>query len=350
MVKVVIDARMVGAVAHGIARYTAQIARALSSRKLTYEPIFLVNENFSVSSFYGFEIHRVPAAFLSPKEWFEIPKALKKISPALYHSTGFSALPYCPVPTVISIHDLNHLRFGNRMQKAYYQWVLKPFAVKSKAVASVSHFSQNEIEAWLGKKVFLTSNAFVESDFSKLSDVDAGQVLDRFGLKPGHYFFSLANAKPHKNLDFLKQAFLASGITKLPLIVSTEGEKSEKVIHTGSTSDIETRALLQMARATFFPSLYEGFGLPPVEAALLGTPLVVSSIAPHREVLAGIAEVRWADPTRLQDWTQAFKAAEMDQLTRPGADSKDVLLKRYSLAQLGEQVDQIYRRVLELKS
>ena len=129
MVKVVIDARMVGAVAHGIARYTAQIARALSSRKLTYEPIFLVNENFSVSSFYGFEIHRVPAAFLSPKEWFEIPKALKKISPALYHSTGFSALPYCPVPTVISIHDLNHLRFGNRMQKAYYQWVLKPFAV-----------------------------------------------------------------------------------------------------------------------------------------------------------------------------------------------------------------------------
>jgi glycosyltransferase involved in cell wall biosynthesis len=113
--------------------------------------------------------------------------------------------------------------------------------------------------------------------------------------------------------------------------------------------EARTRALLAGARALFFPSVYEGFGLPPIEAAALGVPLALSSIAPHQEALgeAGVS-ARWIGPFDLRGWSEAFAAADAGDLTACSTEERAGLLEKYDFARLGRDMDQIYRRVLEV--
>jgi glycosyltransferase involved in cell wall biosynthesis len=109
---------------------------------------------------------------------------------------------------------------------------------------------------------------------------------------------------------------------------------------------------LQGAGAVVFPSLYEGFGLPPIEAAASGIPLLVSKIPPHEEALRDLqaGEAIWLDPQDTDSWAQAMKNAVHGQVQPAGSVSRQRLLSRYSVSKMGSDMDLIYKNVLGLKS
>src|SRR5204863_151085 len=102
-------------------------------------------------------------------------------------------------------------------------------------------------------------------------------------------FFCLSNPKPHKNIPMLLESYrLAQAQEQAiwPIVLNfkpARGNASPKVQSIEALSEKDMHALLHGAGAVLFPSLYEGFGLPPVEAAACGVPTIVSDIPSHRE-------------------------------------------------------------------
>lgn len=344
--RIVIDARMVGPTGHGIALYVQQLAKGLAAAKRPYEPFYLLSPECPKDS----ELRALPHAesqipFLDKRELWALRQEIANLKPALYHSPSFSSLLRYPCPHVQTVHDLNHLHFGGWKEKLYYRFALLPSLKKAKALATVSETSAGEIREWLAqhgihREVFLAPNAIEEFP-------SESAALTRFGLKPGEYFFVLSNPKPHKNLTMLIKAYQQARAQSAlpPLVISTTGESAQGVIHTGPLQDPEVGALLHHAKSFFFPSLYEGFGRPPLEAALAGTIPVVSSLPVHREALAGVKEAIFLDPNAAAQWQESFlKMANSKE--RVSLTSKDWIRSHWTAEKLAQSMDSIYRACL----
>lgn len=358
--RLVIDGRMVGPIPHGFARYVTGLAEGLrrlaQDKPLSYEPIFLVSSDTPAAAFAGFTTCQVGARFLSPLELIEIPRLLKRLGATVYHSPTFSSLRSAPCPWIVTVHDLNHLQFGGRSQKLYYEWLLKPFVRKAAAVVSVSEFSRQELAAWSN-----VDSASIEVAHNSISPafaerVDPGaidQALARHGLRKGKYFLSLTHTKPHKNLDNLLQGFgrHTAGWDLVLNLKSSQLPPLPGLKLIGAPDDSEVRALMAGAGAVVFASVYEGFGLPPVEAACLGVPVLISRIPPHQEGLADLeqGEALWVNNPKDPDaWSAAMDRAGRGEVLGASIESRSLLLKRFSPLALGLKMDGIYRRSLDV--
>jgi glycosyltransferase involved in cell wall biosynthesis len=362
--RVVIDARMVGPVPHGFSRYVTRMAEGMKlliqKSPLPYEPVFLVGPeilNGPSSPFGFFETVRIGAPFLNPLEMFEIPVVLKKLGASLYHSPTFSSLYRSPCPWVVTVHDLNHLSYGGFKERLYYERLLKPFAQKSKALITVSEFSRQALAKWLGRgedSIEIVYNSMDPGYLQPVTAEEADPVLARFGLERGRYFICLSNSKPHKNIARLVEAYRGYRQSvpegqALPLVLSmNEFQGVPGIRSLDSLPDHEGRVLVASARAVVFPSLYEGFGLPPVEAATMGVPVLVSNIAPHRE---GLCELRqdeavWVDAEDTQGWSDSLRRATLETPVTPSAESRMKLLTRFDPRRMGQSMDRIYRGAL----
>jgi len=366
--KLLIDGRMVSAIPHGFARYVSRLADGLrmireQSGGLAYDPIFIVNASTDSRAFHEFRTVEIGSSFLSFKELFEIPHILKKEKAAAYHSPTFSSLLWAPCPWMVTVHDLNHLTYGGIKERIYYQSVLRSFATRAARLLTVSEFSRQQISFWLSvpeARIEVAPNALSSEFFVRPSFERISAVLRDFGLNAGKYFFCLSNPKPHKNVPFLIQAHEQArrgrkrGEEELwPLVISMRNmvvSETPGVIELGHLSEEQAHCLMFGAGALVFPSLYEGFGLPPVEAASIGIPILISDITPHREALRdlGADEALWADPRDLSAWAQALVEAQQ-RPCKLTPESMERVRTRYSVANLGRLMDRIYRDVLETK-
>ncbi|MGZ3727996.1 MAG: glycosyltransferase family 4 protein [Bdellovibrionota bacterium] len=346
--RIVVDARMAGPVGHGIGLYVQQMAIGLSRLNLPYEVFYLLAPDAPADSPLRSLPHAVTTVpFLSKKEPFRLAPEIRQFAPALYHSPSFSSLLRYPCPHIQTVHDLNHLQFGSRAQKLYYRFVLLRSLSGASRVLSVSETSALELREWMlhhgvDQMVEVAPNAIepfpVENDSA---------VLRRFGLETGNYFFALSNPKPHKNLPLLERAYLrARSKRSMPLLaLSIHGRSENGVVRTGPLAGAEVGALLRNAKTFYFPSLYEGFGRPPLEAALAGTVPVVSSLSVHREVLAGVSEAQFLDPAAESRWEESF-LRQANCSDRVSESSKDWIRTTWSVARLAAAMDHAYRECL----
>ena len=142
-------------------------------------------------------------------------------------------------------------------------------------------------------------------------------VLKQHALQPGHYFLALGSLAKHKNLEMLIRASEARRNRDMPLVIAggtntnvfaTPGIAPSKLVKTiGRITDQELRALYENATALVFPSLSEGFGLPPAEGMFCGCPVISTTGGAVPEVCGGASIA--VDPKDRAGWTQA-----MDQL------------------------------------
>jgi glycosyltransferase involved in cell wall biosynthesis len=293
---VLYDARWIGN--HGIGRFAAEV-----QRRLTY--------------LVPFRAQRQPSHPLDPAL---LGATLRGLSPKLFFSPGYNSPLWWSGSFIFTLHDLHHLRVrenSSLLKRSYYEHVIKPACHKSAAVLTVSEYSRQEIADW------------AKLDEKKIVNVGNG-VGAPFGPtgrrhEPGYpYLLYVGSRKPHKNLPRLLHAYSVSGVRKdvhLVLSGSVDKEILAHVERLGLLRDVvfkeltSTEALAEAYRGAtgfLFPSLYEGFGLPPLEALACGAPVLTSDVCSLPEVVCDAAilvkpqdidEIAWGIRRIVQDST-----------------------------------------------
>jgi len=309
--RVAIDLRMVGRVPHGIARYALALWNNLPARpdlhylalcRAEALPLIVVRRP-------GDEVWPTGSAFVSPLEQIELPWVLRRARVDLLHATSFAVPRAWTGPLVMTIHDLTHLRFpelhgpGRRL---YYRWFVGPSARRASAVLTESEFEKEEIAQRLGVRRDRLHSAplAIELGANARPSRDARPPP----ASPPMLLY-VGNGKPHKNVQLL--------VRVLPLLIRPArlllvGEGLQRFVGPGIEvlQPVDDAALLELYRqATLFlsPSRSEGYGLPPLEAAWLGTPVLVADATVLREIWHGVAPL--LSPDDPPAW-----AAEIDRL------------------------------------
>jgi len=248
----------------------------------------------------------------SVREQLSVPWTLRRTRADLFHAPHYVVSPLVRRPFVVTIHDCIHLRFPeylpNRGAHAYARAMMRSSARRARRVLTVSEASRDDIVRYLGvsaDKVDVIPNAIDEKLSTLATGDDITRVRERYQLT-GPFVLYSGNIKPHKNLDRLIEAFslLRSehGADVTLVILGDEASKYPKLrrlVHRhqlhkhvrflGFVPDQTLAALYRLAAVFVFPSLYEGFGLPPLEAMALGTPVIVSNVSSLPEVVGDAA-------------------------------------------------------------
>ena len=231
-------------------------------------------------------------------------------------------------PHVVVIHDvlpLTHPHWFSRRFARWYATVLPPAVRNAAAVVTVSAWSRDEIVRVLGRRHGLTIVTQGIAPFDRpASDDEVQTVRERFGL-PDRWLLAVGRRDPRKN-----HAFLAAVLDELrrrghvlPLVVVGDaairvhgrqpGIEGPGVFTPGHVSDDELRCLYTGAMALCFPSLGEGFGRPPLEAAACGTPSIVSDLPAVTDNGRNAGLALPLDPAA---WADAILALERDNALR----------------------------------
>ena len=217
------------------------------------------------------------------------------------------------MPVVVTIHDVIHLMFPqylpNRVAFSYAKWSITQAAQRATRVMTVSESSKRDILRFVDTepdKIDVIYNAYDERFAMEPREEDVVRVRERYQLTDEFVLYA-GNVKPHKNLERLIDAFALvrkRGLDHLKLVLigdeiskytalrrAVHQHQLHKYVRFLGYLPEETLAVMYRLAGVFvFPSLYEGFGLPPLEAMASGTPVVTSNVSSLPEV-AGDAAV-----------------------------------------------------------
>lgn len=222
--------------------------------------------------------------------------------------------------SVVTVHDLTHRHFYGRAHRIYYDLVFRALYRQCAAVVCVSEFTRNEFLEWSGMpsdRVHVIVNG-----------VDAAYARNRETLDyPFPYVLYPGNRRSYKNLNRLIEAFGASGLERSGIrLLLTGNPDSSLVDHArrcgceaalAFTGVLPNEAMPKLYRGALFlafVSLYEGFGLPILEAMASGVPVLTSNLSAMPEV-AGQAAVL-VDPLSVDDVATAMKELGRDHVWR----------------------------------
>jgi len=292
------DQRWIGQ--HGIGRFARHVLAGLN-----YRPISLSSN---------------PAAPLD--SWF-LSRALSELKhDDLFFSPGYNTPLFCRSPFVFTIHDLSHVycpEISSPLLRLYYATVMKRACGRAARIVTVSEFTKKQIIDWSGVSPEKVLNVGCAVDPEYQPDGDS------YGL-PFSYFLSVSNRKRHKNEFRIVEAFARANLDSRTHLVFT-GEPAADLVRLikahqllsrvdfiGVVPEAKLPSLYRSAEALIFPSLYEGFGIPILEAMACGTPVVTSNVTAMPEVAGDAALL--VDPSSMEQISMAMEQIVTDTSLR----------------------------------
>jgi len=293
----------------------------------------------------------------------------KKID--LLHSLAFTAPLFTPCPSVVSIHDMGFHHWSERFSSfsSLIQRKLIPaVARRSCHIITMSHYAKREIALELGiqpSRISVIYEAYDGHRFQQMAGDHrklAKSLTTRYGLtKP--YILSIASLFPHKNLEGLIRAYAylvaEHGIQHQLLLVGHKRNAytriftlidglnlSDRVVLTGFVPDEDIPLLYALADVYVFPSFYEGFGLPLLEAMACGTPIVSSNATSLPEIAEDAALL--IDPYNIRAMATGIYQALTDQSLRATLIKRGLKRVRYfSWYKTAEETLKMYETCLQ---
>jgi alpha-1,3-rhamnosyl/mannosyltransferase len=229
---------------------------------------------------------------------------------AIYHEPNHILQPFRG-RGVVTVHDISVLHypeFHPQPRVIYFNRHLRETLARADRIITDSAFISRDLQRTLGiamDRIRIVPLG-VDAAFKPISDAAAAPVLARYGLTARGYLLAVGTREPRKNLERLLEAYLTLPDplrARIPLaLVGPPGwrieklearlgtlEQSGQMRRLGYVADADRPALYAGATGLAYPSLYEGFGLPPLEAAACGIPVVTSRDSPMAEVLGETA-------------------------------------------------------------
>jgi glycosyltransferase involved in cell wall biosynthesis len=298
----------------GIGTYIRNLLRQLARIDRDTEYVLLCREaDLGIAAQLGpnFRSVREPSPNYSLREQIHVPWVLRRERPDVYHAPHYVLPPAVRCRSVVTIHDCIHLMFPqylpNRAAYAYARTSMWAAARRSDRILTVSEASKRDILSLFNvkpEKIVVVYNAIDEHFSTTPSEEHVARVRERYQLDHKFVLY-VGNIKPHKNLvrlieafselrrthDDLKLLIIGDEISKLPALRrAVHRHKLHKYVRfLGYLKDDTLTVLYRLASVFVFPSLYEGFGLPPLEAMASGTPVVTSNVSSLPEVTGDAA-------------------------------------------------------------
>jgi glycosyltransferase involved in cell wall biosynthesis len=352
----------------GIGRYTRELIAALGAEG--HAPVIL-----SAGSHRSYpQARRLRASGLLPAlltlGQLEIGRVVNELGLELVHDpSGVMAHAFTPVRRVVTVHDAFPFvtpATSTALERLIYRLWLPLALRRADAVITVSECSKRDILRYLPiqtEQVVVVPNA-VSASYRPLTAEEIAPGLGRHGLEPGYLLF-VGSVEPRKNLLRLLEAFALARreANRARLVIvgarnawidSPVGAAVERlglgdwVRFTGYVAEADLPALYNGAAGFAFPSLYEGFGLPVLEAMACGTPVVTSNVSSLPEVAGDAALL--VDPCDTEALARSLQGLLTDADLR--ADLRERGLRRAALFSWGRtarETVEVYRKVRETK-
>jgi glycosyltransferase involved in cell wall biosynthesis len=297
------------------------------------------------------------------------PLFLRAMAPDVVHIPLNQVPLFMMEPYVVTIHDMASLLFETRsgMRMAARRFVLRRGLMRARRIMAVSEATRRDVRDALGipeDRIRLVYNA-PNPAFFLPAQADRASILERYQIDYPFLLYA-GNIRPQKNIPRLVEAFavarerlsrhpvyrdlhliiIGDEISRYPsvrrAVIQTRVEKAVRFL--GFVPFDALRIFFESAALFVFPSLYEGFGLPPLEAMATGTPVVASNVSSLPEVIGDAALL--VNPENVFDIARAIQEALLDQDLRADLiDKGKKQAARYSWERTARDVLEVYGEV-----
>lgn len=263
-------------------------------------------------------------------------------TPAMFHASHPLALRIAGCPNIVTIHDLVPLRlpYMTLDNKRYFYRLIARLVAEADHIVTVSEYSRNDIMSLFGVPAHRITNTYQAVTMPQRvvdrSDEDVARDLaNLFELDVGDYYLFVGALEPKKNVARIIDAYAASGSRRPLIIAGGEGWQNKAELERISDDRFanwriagnvissfkrvrripylppeQLFTLMRGARALLFPSLFEGFGLPVLEAMTLGTPVLTSNVTSLPEIAGDAALL--VDPRDSMAMAEAIRRLDAD--------------------------------------
>lgn len=267
---------------------------------------------------------------------------------------------------IYTLHDLVPLRlpYTTLDNKRHYLKLVRKIAERADHIVTVSENSKRDIVEMLGVNEEMVSNTYqsvsIPASMTESSETELARRIEAgFGIGYKDYLIFWGSIEPKKNIHRMIEGYLASGVSTPLVIVGAQAWKSEdelrllknqnasfsKRVIQLSYLPLDTLVqLIRGARAALFPSLYEGFGLPALEAMVLGTPVICSNTSSLPEVVGDAALT--VDPYSSMSIASAIRQIDSDEGLRTEISQRGLAQAAlFSPEAYRQRLDALYRKL-----
>lgn len=358
----------------GIGTYISNLINNFDQYDLDYPIEILARDEHipQIKNLCRFKIITYNDPIYSVREQF---KWVTKINPyGLLHVPLYNAPLFYPGKLITTVHDVCHLAmqqfFPGVLKHIYSGQFLRMVLKKSDFVITVSNFSKSEIKSYFNipeEKIRVIYNG-VNPIFRPIEEEQRNAVLKKHNL-PSEFLLYIGNAKPHKNITGLVESYimalkqnpdlpalvisgrynqLISATPNLRKLIAGK-EIESRIIFTGYLPTVDLPAIYSQALMFLFPSFYEGFGLPNLEAMACGTPVITSNCSSIPEVVENSAIL--IDPSNCEMISDAIlNLAGNSELQQTYRERGLIQAQKFSWDKSAREHVAVYNQIIGLPS